>query len=275
MGYVQALLKMREDKTSRMIFVVFLTYCVCVFPLTVLSVSDPDNEYGYLSLILYCVYWMQYCCNNVIYVLSNRVYRRAYVIFLMEVCPPLARFLRLSVAQNQPRRSTLTVSGEGLTQVTGSAAELNRRRHGSLTNRTAVGAGRSHQPPHILTGVTRPIGPRKDQPNAQTETSSLQSCGEECPATRRPRLAQWRRFLPLEHPISLTAARRPLEDVTWWRVALLEGRRYNAEDGCKMQHQFCYDNIAIEMSERPDALSDIGVGTQTRTTFEKQRSMSF
>ncbi|XP_037068749.1 protein trapped in endoderm-1-like [Pollicipes pollicipes] len=126
MEHVEALLKTREDKTSRMIFVVFVTYCICVLPITVVNVADPYNKRPYVSIICYCIYWLQYCCNNIIYVVSNGVYRKAYIIFLTEVIPPLKRILKRPVSW-QVRQSTAITTITGHTLSTRSFSPLSRQ----------------------------------------------------------------------------------------------------------------------------------------------------
>lgn len=92
-----------------MIFVVFITYFICVLPITVINVADPDNNFPYLAVSFYCIYWLQYCCNNIIYVVSNVVYRKAYIIFLTAVFPPLKRFMKRPNPW-QPARQTTVAS---------------------------------------------------------------------------------------------------------------------------------------------------------------------
>ena len=291
MEHVQALVKTREDKTSRMIFVLFITYCVCVLPITVLSVSDPENNYRYLSLVFYCVYWMQYCCNNVIYVMSNSVYRQAYIIFLTEMCPPLRRFLHQPPSW-QPRRSTVTTIAGGHTQSTRSVAEAARRlRHAdSLVSQTCVSGdsvsrdglpsspssqptASSDSPGSVAScrqagGVARRVGPRRARPPPR-RSISLEHCDEEeeeetMPTRRsrqplaarlRRRLAGRRRSLPLERKAG------PLP--VWWAL-----------DDSSWLWYYC-DNIAATVSRRVTTGSERRPRRDKRALFSRKRSLSF
>ena len=291
MEYVQALVKTREDKTSRMIFVVFVTYCACVLPITVMNVADPENNYSYLSLVFYCVYWLQYCCNNVIYVMSNSVYRQAYIIFLTEVVPPLKRVLH-QPAPWQARHSTVTTIAGFRSQSTRSAVESARRlRHAdSVISQTAASGdslsrdGAPSSPSSLPTassdspgsaascrlscGVARRLDQRRARPPPPRRSVSLGGCcekAEERLATseRRPplavrlrrRLAGRRRSLPLERRVGPLPAWWGLDDSSWlW--------------------YYC-DNIAATVSRRVATASERRPKLDKRSLFSRKRSMSF
>ena len=294
MDYVQALVRTREDKTSRMIFVVFITYCICVLPITVMNVSDPENKYSYVSLICYCVYWLQYCCNNMIYVVSNSVYRRAYCIFLAEMCPPLKRFLHQPAAW-QPRQCTVTTIAGGRTHSTRSAADSSRRlRHtDSLVSQTIVSGdsasrdGLPSSPSSLPTassdsagsvascascrlpgGVTRRIGPRPT-PSSPRRSASLGCCGEmslqtesslkrQCLAGRlRRHLAGRRRSLPLERRVGPLPGWWAPDDTSWWWLYY---------DIPKKQPHGDTKRIIASSERRPKG--------ERRTLFGRKRSMS-
>ncbi|XP_043191102.1 uncharacterized protein LOC122364605, partial [Amphibalanus amphitrite] len=290
MDYVQALVKTREDKTSRMIFVVFITYCVCVLPITVMNVADPENCYPYLSLVFYCVYWLQYCCNNVIYVMSNSVYRQAYIIFLTEVCPPLKRFLHQPAPWQAARQSTVTTIAGFRSQSTHSVLEAARRlRHAdSVVSQTAVSGdsvsrdgppSSPSSPPTASSespgsesscrmegGVARRVGPRKTRPPPPRRSVSLERCCEDevtFESEQRPpltvrlrrRLAGRRRSLPLEKPAGPLPAWWALDDSTWlW--------------------YYC-DTIAATVSRRLASASERRPHLDKRSLFSRKRSMSF
>ncbi|KAF0302288.1 G-protein coupled receptor moody [Amphibalanus amphitrite] len=247
MTYVLAHVKTREDKTSRMIFVVFLAYCVCVLPITVVNIADPHDKHTNLTVIFYCVYWLQYCCNNVIYVLSNRVYRQAYCIFLTEVCPPLRRLLGRPT-RRLPRSSTVTTISGGSLMANG----LDRRlRHtDSVASQRIVGAD-------ILINGGPASSPNKPRAAAGDSPGIVVGCARRRPAPSGPRgqrrLAGRRRSLPLEKPTSPLPAWWALDDSTWlW--------------------YYC-DTIAATVSRRLASASERAQGS-VRWTAQRRRAMS-
>lgn len=88
-------LNLRRSRTTRMIVKLLFVYLVCVIPICVyntVSITDPPpaKEVG---IVLYCIYWLQYCVNNFIYVVSNEKYRCAYCQFVsfilcQKISPP-------------------------------------------------------------------------------------------------------------------------------------------------------------------------------------------
>ena len=119
-----------------MIFVVCITYCVCVLPITAINIADPENNYKYASVTFYCIYWLQYCCNNVIYVVSNSVYRQAYVIFLTEMFPPLKRVLHQPTPWQLHQSTVTTIAGVPLHSACSVADWL--KKNDSLASQTAT-----------------------------------------------------------------------------------------------------------------------------------------
>ncbi|XP_045599568.1 compound eye opsin BCRH2 [Procambarus clarkii] len=80
----QRSVSLRRSRTTRTIAKLLFVYLVCVIPICVYNISLGDNvsEKKELGIVLYCIYWSQYCINNFIYVVSNEKYRSAYCQFL-------------------------------------------------------------------------------------------------------------------------------------------------------------------------------------------------
>lgn len=55
---------------------------------------ELDN-YKEIGIVIYCIYWLQYCINNFIYVVSNEKYRSAY-------CQFVSFLLCREIRQQQP-----------------------------------------------------------------------------------------------------------------------------------------------------------------------------
>lgn len=74
----------RRSRTTRVIVKLLFVYLVCVIPVCVFNLYEAPNpgKHKDVGIALYCLYWMQYCVNNFIYVVSNGRYRCAYYQFL-------------------------------------------------------------------------------------------------------------------------------------------------------------------------------------------------
>lgn len=74
----------RRSRTTRVIVKLLFVYLVCVIPICVFNLCEAPNpgKHKDTGIAVYCLYWMQYCINNFIYVVSNGRYRRAYFQFL-------------------------------------------------------------------------------------------------------------------------------------------------------------------------------------------------
>ena len=273
-----------------MIFVVCISYWICVLPLTALTVCDPNNTYPYLSLVVYVFYWMQYCCNNIIYVLSNSVFRKAYVIFLADMIPPLERFL----VPSQPRQSIVGPIGGSRTQPIRSVLDLPRRpwQNDSPPSQASTSLGSMSQVTDSLTppspkDVTRRVGPRRAPPlHGASAGTCHEAIGKATSAKRRPRLAGWRRHLPLERAAGVLAGWWPFDDSGWRRLSdsgrrsssLLDVRRRQedaAEDTRAVRQGFCCYNPALNLPEGRTARSNLGAALEQKTLFGRQRSISF
>nr|XP_053650580.1 neuropeptide CCHamide-1 receptor-like [Cherax quadricarinatus] len=102
----QRSVSLRRSRTTRVIVKLLLVYLVCVIPVCVYNISlgDDVSQKKELGIVLYCIYWFQYCINNFVYVVSNERYRNAYWQFLcFMLCreipwvpPPGARIKRKS-----------------------------------------------------------------------------------------------------------------------------------------------------------------------------------
>ncbi|CAL4235810.1 unnamed protein product, partial [Meganyctiphanes norvegica] len=99
---------MRRSRTTKVILRLLLVYIVCVIPICVFNIiqtitcfAKPLKDVG---IFLYCIYWLQYCINNLIYVVSNDKYRFAYKQFIA-----LLRCSKIPA----PRRRTLYIPEAG------------------------------------------------------------------------------------------------------------------------------------------------------------------
>lgn len=82
----------RRSRTTRVIVKLLFVYLVCVIPVCVFNLYEGPNpgRHKDTGILLYCLYWLQYCINNFIYVVSNGRYRCAYYQFLCLVtCRPV------------------------------------------------------------------------------------------------------------------------------------------------------------------------------------------
>ncbi|XP_042218880.1 G-protein coupled receptor moody-like [Homarus americanus] len=80
----QRTIALRRSRTTRVIVELLMVYLVCVIPICVYNISlgNKVNKHKEVGIVLYCIYWLQYCINNFIYVVSNEKYRSAYCQFL-------------------------------------------------------------------------------------------------------------------------------------------------------------------------------------------------
>ncbi len=67
------------------LLLISLCYVMFVGPITAINVIDPDAYHVELNLAFFCIYWLQYTLNFVIYALRSDQFRRAYVDFLDRV----------------------------------------------------------------------------------------------------------------------------------------------------------------------------------------------
>ncbi len=71
-----------ELKTTWLMVLVSLCYTVFVAPITIMTYADPEGDNTALSLLFYCVYWIQYSFNFFLYALRSQQYRDAYADYL-------------------------------------------------------------------------------------------------------------------------------------------------------------------------------------------------
>lgn len=88
----QRMIAIRRSRTTGVIVRLLFVYLVCVIPICVFNLAEAPNPgmHKNTGIIVYCIYWLQYCINNFIYVVSNGRYRRAYFQFLCWItCRPV------------------------------------------------------------------------------------------------------------------------------------------------------------------------------------------
>ncbi|XP_071537525.1 protein trapped in endoderm-1-like [Panulirus ornatus] len=80
----QRTVALRRSRTTRLIVKLLFVYLVCVIPICLYNISmKPEGDnYKEIGIVIYCIYWLQYCINNFIYVVSNEKYRNAYCQFV-------------------------------------------------------------------------------------------------------------------------------------------------------------------------------------------------
>ena len=88
----QRMIAIRRSRTTGVIVRLLSVYLVCVIPICVFNLMEGPKPGAHkdAGIVVYCIYWLQYCINNFIYVVSNGRYRRAYFQFLCWItCRPV------------------------------------------------------------------------------------------------------------------------------------------------------------------------------------------
>ncbi|XP_063850146.1 G-protein coupled receptor moody-like isoform X2 [Scylla paramamosain] len=88
----QRMIAIRRSRTTGVIVRLLFVYLVCVIPICVFNLVEipKPGAHKNAGIVMYCIYWLQYCINNFIYVVSNGRYRRAYFQFLCWItCRPV------------------------------------------------------------------------------------------------------------------------------------------------------------------------------------------
>ena len=60
-------------------------YFLFVMPISLCNMADSDVSSPELQLAFFCVYWMQYSLNCVVYAFRSGPYRKAYIFFIKEI----------------------------------------------------------------------------------------------------------------------------------------------------------------------------------------------
>ncbi|XP_063586370.1 melatonin receptor type 1B-like [Penaeus indicus] len=79
--------QLRRSRTTKVIVRLLIVFLVCVIPICLYNVIIKDDAPLHetvpeLGIVLYCIYFLQYCINNFIYVVCFEKYRCAYYQFL-------------------------------------------------------------------------------------------------------------------------------------------------------------------------------------------------
>lgn len=102
----QRMVAIRRSRTTRVIVILLSVYLLCVLPICVFNPYEllTPSEHKDAGIALYCLYWLQYCVNNFIYVVSNGRYRCAYYQFLCWVTCRSVPFPSTTSPRCQPHR---------------------------------------------------------------------------------------------------------------------------------------------------------------------------
>lgn len=106
-GSVTVKTKQRERSLTVTFSVTFLAFLLCFLPWTLLAVLDPlpPSQLGWLHMISYILCWTSACINPVIYCLTNKYYRAAYIQLLSSLSS-----LCLAPPPSPPARATVSTS---------------------------------------------------------------------------------------------------------------------------------------------------------------------
>ncbi|XP_037783793.1 G-protein coupled receptor moody-like [Penaeus monodon] len=80
--------QLRRSRTTRVIVRLLIVFLVCVIPICLYNVIFARDNVSLhetvpeIGIVLYCIYFLQYCINNFIYVVCFEKYRCAYYQFL-------------------------------------------------------------------------------------------------------------------------------------------------------------------------------------------------
>ncbi|XP_071536995.1 protein trapped in endoderm-1-like [Panulirus ornatus] len=81
-GGQAARLLRRYKVASRSLLGLVILYLVCILPVALYNIIGQDGQWKELGILLYCLYWLQYVANTIIYVMSSARYRMALRVFL-------------------------------------------------------------------------------------------------------------------------------------------------------------------------------------------------
>lgn len=102
----------RKSRTTTIIIGIISVFLVAVLPMSLWNIIQEakgwENDSIEVGISLYCLYWLQYCVNSIIYAISSVKFRRAYVQFLQLItCRKVERVNRLVYATHMSRASSL------------------------------------------------------------------------------------------------------------------------------------------------------------------------
>lgn len=72
----------RNSRRTKLVLRLILVYLVCVVPMCLLNIFTPEGELGgnsvrFWSIAIYCLYWLQYGINHIVYFHSHSQFREA------------------------------------------------------------------------------------------------------------------------------------------------------------------------------------------------------
>ncbi|KAJ8687767.1 hypothetical protein QAD02_023561, partial [Eretmocerus hayati] len=67
-----------EWRITKMVLAIFLGFCACYLPITIVKVSDTEVKHPALHVMGYLLLYFASCVNPIIYVIMNKQYRAAY-----------------------------------------------------------------------------------------------------------------------------------------------------------------------------------------------------
>ena len=68
----------RDHHMTWTILLLCFCYAIFSFPISILNMLGLEADWRKVQLCLFCVYWLQYTINFVVYALRSKQYRRAY-----------------------------------------------------------------------------------------------------------------------------------------------------------------------------------------------------
>ena len=71
----------RNWRVTKMVMLISFMYVLFVLPITVCNIADSQVNYPQVQLACFCLYWMQYSLNFVVYAFRSGPYRKAYAFF--------------------------------------------------------------------------------------------------------------------------------------------------------------------------------------------------
>ena len=82
---IKKMINKREMRITWTLFFVCFCYFLFVGPISFINMIDNEGNYPQLHLGFFCVYWLQYSLNCLIYVTKSEQYRGASLYFLQKV----------------------------------------------------------------------------------------------------------------------------------------------------------------------------------------------
>ena len=141
-NHTKRTMDLRNGRVTRIYIRLITVYLVCVIPICIWNVTLGNENMHYtwnqiLGIILYCIYWLQYCINCFIYGISHPKYREAFkqfLRFLMRRSVEPAHDLEVRKSVNPKHICPFSISiNKILTTISGPTSTVDDRQHLSKT----------------------------------------------------------------------------------------------------------------------------------------------